>query len=125
MADPKSLAAEIEAVLNRHLVIVPGGDGPGEDWPIISGIPAAAAEIAALQSREGLIAFAREIIGYAFDGMDADGADIQALALTHGLLSKTTYDPKKHGPSMEADPGDDWYVLAGPLALAEQEKGDA
>ncbi|MDV2984190.1 UNVERIFIED_CONTAM: hypothetical protein Q9R58_07735 [Methylobacteriaceae bacterium AG10] len=84
-----------------------------------------ATEIAAFQSREGLIAFACEIIGYAFDGMDADGADIQALALTHGLLIKESYDPKRHGPSMEAEPGDDWYTLAGPLALAEQEKGDA
>ena len=84
-----------------------------------------AAEIAALQSREGLIAFAREIIEPAFDGMDVDGDTIQSLALTHGLLSKTTCDPEKHGPSMEAEPGDEWYALAGPLALAEQEKGDA
>ena len=61
----------------------------------------------------------------AFDGMDVDGGTIQSLALTHGLLSQTTYDPEKHGPSMEAEPGDEWYVLAGPLALVEQEKGDA
>lgn len=74
---------------------------------------------------KSLAAFAREIIEFAFDGMDVDGGTIQSLALTHGLLSKTAYDPKKHGPSMEAEPGDEWYVLAGPLALAEQEKGDA
>lgn len=83
------------------------------------------AEIAALQSRDGLIAFARWAIECAFDGQDADGADIQAVALHHGLLSKSPYDPEKHGPSFEAEPGEDWYTLAGPLALAEQEKGDA
>ncbi len=73
-----------------------------------------------MSDAKSLAAFAREIIEFAFDGMDVDGGTIQSLALTHGLLSKTTYDPKKHGPSMEAEPGDDWYVLAGPLALPLQ-----
>lgn len=119
MAPDKSLAAEIEAVLRKKWDEL-GGTLVGR-----SAIPEIAAEIAALQSREGLIAFAREIIEPAFDGMDVDGGTIQSLALTHGLLSQTTYDPEKHGPSMEAEPGDEWYVLAGPLALVEQEKGDA
>ncbi|UYW25736.1 hypothetical protein OKC48_21050 [Methylorubrum extorquens] len=76
---------------------------------------------------QGLVAFAREIIGYAFDGMDADGADIQALALAHGLLVKEPYDPARHGPSMEAELGDDWYTFAGPLAALqpEGERSDA
>lgn len=116
----KSLAAEIEAVILRYFPRSPLGDAAyGADRQTNC-----AAEIAALQSREGLIAFAREIIGYAFDGMDADGADIQALALAHGLLVKEPYAPERHGPSMEAEPGDDWYTLAGPLALPLQPEGE-
>ncbi|OHV15913.1 hypothetical protein BK022_15710 [Methylorubrum extorquens] len=78
------------------------------------------------EATKSLAAFAREIIGYAFDGMDADGASIQALALHHGLLVKEPYDPKRHGPSMEAVPGDDWYTFAGPLAaLPLQPEGES
>lgn len=73
-----------------------------------------------MRDEQGLVAFAREIIGYAFDGMDADGADIQALALAHGLLVKEPYDPARHGPSMEAQPGDDWYTFAGPMVEASE-----
>lgn len=127
MAPDKSLAAEIEAVMKKH-VRLNGREKWDEPYYSLIGFPEAAAEIAALQSRDGLIAFARWAIECAFDGQDADGADIQAVALHHGLLSKSPYDPEKHGPTFEAEPGDDWYTLAGPLAdaaLAEQEKGDA
>lgn len=77
-----------------------------------------AATRAAPQTRgeEGLAAFAREIIDCTFEGHDADGDWIQSLAVTHGLLVETTYDPDKHGPSMEAEPGDRWFEYAGPLA---------
>lgn len=64
-----------------------------------------------------LAAFARQIIEYAFNGQDADGASIQALAVHHGLLRETKYDPKEHGPSF-ASPGDEWLVCVGAVAEA-------
>lgn len=69
-----------------------------------------------------LAAFARQIIEYAFDGRDADGGSIQALALTHGLLRKEAYDPARHGGTLvDVQPGDDWYVCAGAVAKAPVE----
>lgn len=69
-----------------------------------------------------LAAFARQIIEYAFDGRDADGGSIQALALTHGLLRKEAYDPAQHGGTLvDARPGDDWYVCVGAVAKASTE----
>jgi hypothetical protein len=62
-----------------------------------------------------LAAFAREIIEPAFDGQDVDGGTIQRLALHYGLLTEGKYDPEKHGPSF-AEPGDQWFTYAGPLA---------
>ncbi|MBD8909688.1 hypothetical protein [Methylorubrum zatmanii] len=137
VSDPKRLAAEIEAVTERertrlvawlaeHQVSVAStvDREVAADALMADFIAPRLAEITAFQSREGLIAFAREIIGYAFDGQDADGADIQALALTHGLLVKEPYDPERHGPSFEVEPGDDWYTLAGPLALPLQPEGE-
>lgn len=117
----KSLAAEIGAVLAARVKVI---RIRGQRVRFVEDIPALAAEIAALQSRDGLIAFARWAIECAFDGQDADGADIQAVALHHGLLSKSPYDPEKHGPTFEAEPGDDWYTLAGPLALPLQPEGE-
>jgi hypothetical protein len=55
-----------------------------------------------------LAAFAREIISFVFDGTDADGASIQMLALHHGLLERTLYDPEIHGPSF-AELGAEWF----------------
>jgi hypothetical protein len=62
-----------------------------------------------------LAAFAREIIEPAFDGQDVDGGTIQRVALHYGLLAESRYDPEKHGPSF-AEPGDQWFTYAGPLA---------
>jgi hypothetical protein len=62
-----------------------------------------------------LAAFAREIIEPAFDGQDVDGATIQRVALHYGLLAESKYDPEKHGSSF-AEPGDQWFTYAGPLA---------
>ena len=67
------------------------------------------------KTSRGLAAFAREIIEYAFDGADADGASIQELAVSHGLLRRTTYDPKRHGPSF-AETGDEWFEYTDALA---------
>ncbi|MET3481506.1 hypothetical protein [Methylobacterium sp. 1973] len=64
-----------------------------------------------------LASFAREIISYAFDGTDADGGSVQALAVHYGLLKRTTYDPKVHGPSF-AEPGAEWFEYADTLKLA-------
>ena len=70
-----------------------------------------------MEDNSGLIAFAKEIIQYAFDGMDADGAFIQELALHYGLLRREAYDPERHGPTLEdVAEGDDWLVMSGPLA---------
>ncbi|MGG3810910.1 hypothetical protein ABEV34_04575 [Methylorubrum rhodesianum] len=137
MAPDKSLAAEIKAVSERERARLvewlayhstPTGSTIDREMTadalMADFIAPRLAEIAALQSRDGLIAFARWAIECAFDGQDADGADIQAVALHHGLLSKSPYDPEKHGPTFEAEPGDDWYMLAGPLALPLQPEGE-
>ncbi len=68
-----------------------------------------------------LAAFGRQIIEYAFNGTDADGGSIQALALTHGLLRLEAYDLEKHGASLAAEPGDEWFVCVGAVADAPAE----
>lgn len=67
---------------------------------------------------EGLRAFCREIIqSLAFDG--GDGGDVvQDLAVKHGLLIETEYDPDKHGPNdVDAEAGEQWYVFSPLLAI--------
>jgi inosine/xanthosine triphosphate pyrophosphatase family protein len=82
---------------------------------------AAEGQVAELEAENArLAAFARQIIEYAFDGQDADGGSIQALAVHHGLLRETKYDPKEHGPSF-ATPGDEWFVCVGAVAKAPVE----
>ena len=94
--------------------------GEPEGWPSHGNAPLAIAAKIQIMHMENkrLAAFARQIIEYAFDGHDADGGSIQALALAHGLLRQEVYDPEKHGPSLEAEPGDEWFVCVGAVAHA-------
>jgi hypothetical protein len=47
------------------------------------------------------------------DGAGLDCFDVQDLAVKYGLLSKTVYDPEKHGECEYGSvAGDDWYVTA-------------
>lgn len=59
-----------------------------------------------------LVKFAAEIVAIAWEGGDADGATIQEIAESHGLVIRTTYDPAIHGPSDSVDPGDEWFVYS-------------
>jgi hypothetical protein len=61
-----------------------------------------------------IAAFAKTLIGYAFEGSGADGGNIQDLAVKHGLLVETTYDPKEHGTDALwcSEPGDPWFVYS-------------
>jgi hypothetical protein len=69
--------------------------------------------------REPLIEFARWAIRESvFEGTSIDGGSVQDKAQKLGLITETTYDPDRHGPS-EAIAGDQWFVFAEPL-LAEQ-----
>lgn len=97
--------------------------GEPEGWPSHGNAPLAiTAKIQLMQTENRrLAAFARQIIEYAFDGHDADGGSIQALAVTHGLLREVKYDPEKHGASLEAEPGDEWFELVGAVAEAPVE----
>ena len=83
MAPDKSLAAEIEAVLHRCLRLVIATDGSIQTAAGVGGIPEAAAEIAALQSR-------------AFE----DGARPKVLA-TGWLKSMGRRDDEERGPVVE------------------------
>jgi hypothetical protein len=65
---------------------------------------------------DALKGFAREIIAFAFEGRDADGGSIQALAIHYGLLNPTRYDPAKHGNSFDAEPGDEWFEFTGTIS---------
>jgi hypothetical protein len=59
-----------------------------------------------------LAKFARWAIeNSAFEGCDLDGHDVQMKATELGILSETKFDPKKHGSSAIAEPGDRWYVF--------------
>lgn len=61
-----------------------------------------------------LVRFAHTILQDTFDGVVVDPEDIQGLALEHGLLVKTVYDPDKHGTAglETTQPGEEWYVLS-------------
>lgn len=41
-----------------------------------------------------------------------DGADVEALALSHGLLVRAEYDPDVHGDIEDTNPGDEIYTLS-------------
>lgn len=70
---------------------------------------------------EGLRLFAKDVLrDCLWDGSELDGADIQELALKHGLIELTGFDPDKHsdvhGICLEA--GDDYYVETALLAAS-------
>lgn len=44
-----------------------------------------------------------------FEGCDLDGGDVQEKAVACGIIVQTTYNPAKHGPCHECDPGDPYY----------------
>lgn len=46
--------------------------------------------------------------------LDLDGGDFQKWGVECGLLRAEAYDPEKHSPnSVDAEPGDTWYVPTG------------
>ena len=56
--------------------------------------------------------FAEFIIRGSWDGKDVDGGEIQDLAVEHGLLIETKYDPEKHGPNnYDLEPGDPYLIF--------------
>lgn len=62
---------------------------------------------------DAVIEFAKWVIQEgAFQSADLDGLSIQEKALELGLLTKTNYDPEKHGEDEYAEPGSDWYVFS-------------
>lgn len=65
-------------------------------------------------------AFARDLLRQVFDGYNPDGADIQELAVKHGLLVLVKYDPKRHdGEGAEfCEPGDPWYEFSHAMKTA-------
>lgn len=75
-----------------------------------------------------LEAFAREMIRWAWDGVNG-GAEIQEEAEKHGLIKRVPFDPAIHmDPNGYAEAGDWWFVFDGPLATplsAEPEQAGA
>jgi hypothetical protein len=63
------------------------------------------------EETERLAAFAVEMIREAWDGA-IDGGAVQDAAERHGLIVRTVYDPERHGDGIEADAGDEIFVLA-------------
>jgi hypothetical protein len=63
---------------------------------------------------EKLKAFAKAVIRLSWEGCDI-GDEVQEEALRYGLLAKTIYDPKTHGESDCAEPGDPYYVFSDQL----------
>ncbi len=55
----------------------------------------------------------------AWDGCGIDGSDVQEWGMELRLLTKTQYDPEKHGPnSYDVEPGEDWYIFSDWLKAA-------
>jgi hypothetical protein len=54
--------------------------------------------------------FAMALINDMFKGVDVNNFDVQDMAVKHGILKKTKYDPERHGDNdFDAVKGDDWY----------------
>lgn len=69
---------------------------------------------------DAVIEFAKWVIQESvFDGCDLDGVTVQEKALELGLLTKTSYDPEKHGENEYAEPGGDWYVFSNLLTQTD------
>ena len=74
---------------------------------------------------DAVIEFAKWVIQESvFDGYDLDGRIVQETALELGLLTKTSYDPQKHGEDEYAEPGNDWYVFSNLLTQTAPTAGD-
>ena len=74
------------------------------------------------KDNDRLVEFARSILSIVFEGGDIDGGTAQDMGVEYGLLERQDFDPKRHTDSTGyAEPGDDWYVFAGPAALHTQE----
>jgi hypothetical protein len=58
---------------------------------------------------------------------DIDGSDFQDMAVNCGLLCETTYDPARHGESIECEPGDCYFEQTeiGAAALEGARSGNA
>jgi hypothetical protein len=77
-------------------------------------------------STDVVLEFARWAIREScWDGCDLDGGSVQEKAEALGLIAAEPYDIDKHGPCEYCpEPGDDWYVFAGPLAASiEPQRG--
>ncbi len=67
-----------------------------------------------------LALFLQSALDCSWHGGEFDGADIQDRAEALGLIRAAKYDPAEHGPSEDAEPGDQWFVLADDLKAALQ-----
>lgn len=73
--------------------------------------------MAELSLKQRMARFVREVMLNSWEGCDLDGGEAQDLALKHGLIRPTVYDPVKHGAIGEAEPGDEIYVFSRDLKL--------
>lgn len=68
----------------------------------------------------GLADFVKEIIQIGFTGSGMDGGQIQDLAVEHGLLVETTFDPERHEDfEGYAEKGDQWFEYSDLLKNAK------
>lgn len=76
---------------------------------------ALAEALARVAITDPLLMFFKDITGLLWDGaVEIDAQDVQDIALKHGLIVKTEFDPETHtdhlGIGMEA--GDEWFETA-------------
>ena len=66
------------------------------------------------EQTESLRKFARDLIRELAWDCGEGGDVVQDLAEKYGLIRREPdgYDPKKHGPDFEGDPGDTYYVFS-------------
>jgi hypothetical protein len=58
-------------------------------------------------------AFAKDVMKYWPEGFDIDAADLQEMAIKHGLLQEVEggFDPEQHEDDHGcAEPGDSWFM---------------
>jgi hypothetical protein len=56
--------------------------------------------------------FCRKVVAECWLGHGMDGEDIQDLALKHGLLVETVFNPKIHSSDWDNEAGDKWFTLS-------------
>ena len=61
---------------------------------------------------KALAAFAAWALDECSNGYDVDGADLQKKAVELNIATIVPYDAEVHGTDIDADPGDDIYVLS-------------